>query len=406
LVLVALAPAWAFAQEPPPPVTFSAYGTLGLIHSSEHNADYLVDAFQSNGAGRTHEWSGAADTRLGLQLTATFTPRVSAVVQVLSQQNFEGSYRPIVEWANVKYEITPDFSVRAGRVVLPIFMVTDTRRVGYANPWVRPPAELYSLVPLTSNDGVDASFRARIGEATNTIQATAGRSDSDFPNSGGFNAGTAKVRDLTAIVDAFEWNNAVLRFSYGTAKLTIDAQEPLFAAFRQFGPPGTAISDRYSVNDRRVTFVGIGASYDPGPWFAMTEWARFDTHSLLGTKSAWYVSGGYRIGKVTPYATYARIKADSATSDPGLPLAGLPPQVLPTAVFLNTVLNQQLNLLPQQHTVSVGVRWDFARSAALKVQYDRVEVAPGSLGMFGNFGPDYQPGGRANLFSVAVDFVY
>src|SRR5256885_12891838 len=56
-------------------------------------------------------------------------------------------------------------------------------------------------------------------------------------------------------------------------------------------------------SDLKVDFVGIGASYDPGKWFAMAEWARFDTHSILGARTAWYASGGYRFGKITPYAT-------------------------------------------------------------------------------------------------------
>ena len=158
--------------------------------------------------------------------------------------------------------------------------------------------------------------------------------------------------------------------------------------------------------DRKVNFVGIGASYDPGQWFVMGEAAKFDTHSIVGAKKAWYASGGYRFGKLTPYVTYARIKADSNTSDPGLSLAGLPPQAIPTAVFLNQTLNAQLNLLPQQSTASLGLRWDFLKNAALKLQYDRVDLDPGSRGTFGNVQPDFQPGGRVQLYSAAVDFVF
>ena len=60
--------------------------------------------------------------------------------------------------------------------------MTDSRKIGYANPWVRPPVEVYRLVPVTSNDGVDVSYRLRVRSATNTFQVTAGRSDSRFPN--------------------------------------------------------------------------------------------------------------------------------------------------------------------------------------------------------------------------------
>jgi hypothetical protein len=407
LCLAVLQAAAAHAQDSTlPQVTLSGYGTIGAAHSDEDRADYLVDLFKPNGPGRTRSWSADADSRLGLQASALLTPRFSAVVQVLAQQRFDNTYRPTVEWANVKYQVTPDFSIRGGRVVLPVFMVTDTRRVGYSNPWIRPPVELYSLVPVTSNDGFDASYRFVAGGYSNTAQLSIGRSDSKFPNSSGFEAGTAKVRNLVALNDAIERGFATVRLSVGRASLTIDALRPLFDAFRQFGPAGEDIAARYSVDGRHVTFVGVGASYDPGTWFAMAEWARFRTNSVAGSKSAWYASGGYRFNQLTPYVTYARIKADTNTSDPGLPLAGLPPQLAPVAAFLNASLNEQLNLLPVQDTISAGVRWDFAKNAALKIQYDRIKLGANSRGTFGNFAPDFQPGVRVQLFSAAVDFVF
>jgi hypothetical protein len=389
-----------------PQLTLSGYGTAGVVHSDNDQADYLVDAFKPNGPGYTRRTSADVDSRLGVQAALQLTTRFSAVVQVLAEQRYDNSYRPDVEWANLKYQLTPDLAVRAGRVVLPVFMVTESRRIGYANPWVRPPVEMYSLVPVTHSDGVDASWRIAPGGFTNTVQVTVGRTESKFPNAAGFEAGSAKVRDLISVNDTFESGFLTLRAIYGSARLTIEAFEPFGDALRQFGPQGIALADKYGVVDRRADFVGIGASYDPGQWFLMGEAARFDTHSVVGAKKAWYLSGGYRFGKLTPYVTYASIKADSNTSDPGLSLDGLPPQVLPTALFLNATLNQQLNLLPQQNTVSLGMRWDFYKNAALKLQYDRVDLDPGSRGTFGNVQPGFQPGGKVQLFSAAVDFVF
>jgi hypothetical protein len=405
--VAALCATLSHAQESEAPqFTLSGYGTVGLMRSDNDRADYLVDAFRPNGPGYTRRTSADADSRLGLQLSTQLTPRLSAVVQVLSQQRYDNSYRPSVEWANVKYAVTPDLSVRAGRVVLPAFMVTDTRLVGYSNPWIRPPVEMYGMVPVTHNDGFDASYRFTTGRATHTFQLTLGRSDSRFPDASGFDAGTAEVRDLVAGNHTIESGPASLRLSAGQAKLTIAAFRPLFDAYRQFGASGAAIAERYSVDDRRVTFLGLGASYDTGRWFAMAEWARFDTHSVLGAKNAWYASGGYRFAKVTPYATYARIKADSHTSDPGVPLAGLPPEAAATATYLNAILNARLGVLPLQNTLSVGARWDLARNAALKLQYDRVRLRGGARGTFGNVQPDFPPGGRVGLLSAALDFVF
>jgi len=404
----------AFASVAAPPAkaddrplfSFSGYGTIGAAHSSNDQADYLVDEFKPNGPGHTRRWSADVDTRLGLQGLAQFTPQLSAVVQVITQQRYDDTYRPEVEWANVKYQATPDFSVRAGRVVLPIYMVTDSRRVGYANPWVRPPVEVYSMVPVTHVDGIDANYRALVGDTTARLEVTVAQSDSHFPGASGFTPGVAKARGIFALVGTVERGFATFRANWGRADLTIDSFGPFADAFRQFGPVGEDIVNRYSVDRRNVDFIGLGATYDPGRWFVTGEWAKFDTHSILGDKSAWYVSGGHRFGKWTPYLTYAAIKADSRTSDPGLPLAGLPPQAAATAAFLDQTLNQTLGLIPQQHTASIGVRWDFARSAALKLQLDEVRVDSGSRGTFGNFQPGFAPGSSARIFSAVVDFVF
>jgi len=169
---------------------------------------------------------------------------------------------------------------------------------------------------------------------------------------------------------------------------------------------GAALADKYGVQDKRVDFIGVGATYDPGIWFVTGEWANFDTRSVIGKKDGWYVSGGRRFGKATPYATYARMKADSNTSDPGLNLAGLAPPLAALGAQLNGILNTQLGAIPQQSTVSLGVRWDFTRNLALKVQIDRVSLGSASHGTFGNLQPGFQSGARVQLFSANVDFVF
>jgi hypothetical protein len=394
------------ARADTPTFSFSGYGTLGLVHSSDDRADYLVDPFKPTGPGYTRAWSADVDSRVGAQVTANIAPRFSAVVQVIAQQRYDDTYKPELEWANVKFEVTPDLSVRGGRVVLPIFMVTDSRRVGFANPWVRPPVEVYGLVPLTTSDGADATWRLPWGDVNNTLQLTVGRANPKFPSQPTIGTGTAQVRGITAIADTIEFGPTTARLSYGRARLTISAFDPLFDAFRQFGPPGEDIATRYEVDDRKVDFVGVGVVHDPGRWFVMAEWAKFDTHSIIGARSAWYASGGYRFGNVTPYVTYAASRAVSSTSDPGLNPAFFPPTVVPVVATLNATLNTSLAALGVQKSASIGVRWDVMRNLAAKLQYDHVKRGAGSPGTFGNIQPGFEPGGKAGIFSVAVDFVF
>jgi hypothetical protein len=387
-----------------PWLSFGGFGTLGVVHSSEDNAEYTGSTLTPTGAGYGHSWSAGIDSLIAAQVIVNVTTKLSAVLQVLAQQNFNGSYTPQIEWANIKYEFTPDFDVRIGRTALPIFMFTDTRNITYTSPWARLPIELYDLVPVDTNDGIDASYRTHIGGVTNTVQFTAGGSDTRFPTSDG--PGTVHARGLRAISDTFEQGFATLRFTYGRSRVTIAKFDPLFDAFRQFGPQGVAIADRYAVDDRAVNFFGLGASYDPGDWFVMSEFGHFTSHSLPGDETGWYVSGGPRLGKFTPFATYAARKVESNRSDPGLTVAALPPFLAGAATELNATLNAELELSAVQTTISTGVRWDFIKNMDCKLQVDHTRNGAGSAGILEDLQPGFKPGGTVNLISATVDFVF
>jgi hypothetical protein len=171
---------------------FDAFGTLGLAHSSEDQADFTRSILVPYGAGASDTLSPKVDSVLAGQLTARFTPRLSAVVQVVSEYRHDDSWTPRLEWANLKYELTPELAVGVGRIASPIFMLTDTRRLAYALPWIRPPIEVYELYPVTSNDGVNALWTSRIGDTTHVLEVSYGRSDSKYSRNG--QSGVAEAR--------------------------------------------------------------------------------------------------------------------------------------------------------------------------------------------------------------------
>jgi hypothetical protein len=382
--------------------SFSGFGTLGVVHSSENKADFTSSIFKPQGAGYSHRWSADVDSLIAGQVTANLTPRLSAVLQVISEQNSDNSYRPHVEWANIKYQFTPDFSVRVGRIVLPAFLLSDTRKVGYATAWVRPPVEVYQLLPVTSNDGVDASYRLHFGEFTNTVQGSIGNNDTKLTNNGGY----SKARDSWGISNTTEYGPLTVHIAYLKTNLTVESINPLFNAFRQFGPEGIAIADKYDPANKPFPFLGLGASYDPGNWFVMGEWGHAKRNSVLGDNTAWYASGGYRFEKFTPYLIYADAKVDSNTSDPGLTVSALPPFLAGPATGLNAALNAILGSATVQNTISIGGRWDFMKNAAFKLQFDHTRIGAGSPGVLSNTQPGFQPGGKVNVFSATVDFVF
>jgi Gram-negative porin len=406
IILVALlwypAAAPAAAEDPGASMfSVSAFGTLGVVHSSEDNADFTASSEQPNGAGYSHSWSPDVDSRLGAQATAHFTPQLSAMLQVISEQLYDKTFKPHVEWANITYQPTPEFSVRLGRIVLPTFLISDSRKVGYANPWVRPPVELYALSPVFDSDGADVNYQMQVGKLVNTLVGTYGNTHFGTPGGGELDA-----KRLWVIADTVEYGPLTLHIAYQQSSYTFHFLDPLFDAFRQFGPQGAALADKYDLDNKSAQLITAGAMYDPGKWFVTGEWAKRNMHSAIVESTAWYLSGGYRLAKFTPYMTYAKVKADGNTSDPGLNVSALPPFLAGPANGLNAGLNTTLGMTAVQNTISVGSRWDFMKNTDLKLQYDHIDLGSGSAGTLVNVQPGFQPGGTVNLFSIAIDFVW
>jgi hypothetical protein len=392
----------ASAEAPGAPMfSFSGFGTLGAVHSNEDHADFS-SVLKPNGAGYTHRWSTDVDSRIAGQINARFTSQLSAMVQVISEQLYDNTYRPQVEWANLKYQPTREISFRVGRIVLPGFLVSDFRKVGYANPWVRPPHEVYTLSPVNNSDGVDAIYRLVVGGFVQSVSASYGKTDVKVP--GGT---SADVRRLWTISESVEYGAATVHLSFVQGRFTFTQLdlETLFRALRQFGPQGSALADRYDVDDKLVRLIGLGAMYDPGGWFVMGEWGKRDLNSVFGKSTAWYASGGYRVARFTPYLTYAAVTANSNTSDAGLTVSALPAVLAGPATALNAGLNAALGQIAVQRTISVGMRWDIVNKVDFKLQYDYTRLGAGSAGTLSNLQPGFQRGGSVSLFSVVIDFV-
>lgn len=398
----ALAAGAAQASEQDGPTwTFGGFGTVGVTHSDYDQADYTSSILKGNGAGATDTWSPNLDTRLGAQLGVTFNKKWSAVVQVVSEQRYSGSYKPAVEWVNVKYQATPDLSLRVGRIALPIFLAADYRKAGYAIPWVRTPVEVYGGVPISNNDGADMVYRWQTGDIKHVTQAFVGKTHIHLTDT--THVGAKSIFGLTHTV---EHGPLTLRASAFRATLNTNILRELFDGFRQFGPQGVAIANKYDVIDKRMDGLAVGLNYDPGQWFLTAEGGTVDGHSFLGRSRGLFASAGYRYRSFTPYLTYSRTDARSPTTDPGLSTAGLPPAYAYVAMQLNAGLAETLKTRASQTSVSAGMRWDFRSDMAFKVQYDRVMTRDGTRGTLINLEPGFKSGTPVHVTSAVLDVVF
>ncbi len=384
-----------------PAWTFGGFGTVGVVHADTTEADFTTSVLRAHGAGHTRRWSPDVDSRLGAQLGVTLDKQWSGVIQLVTEQRRSGSYRPQLEWANIKYQATPDLSLRIGRIALPIFLAADYRKVGYAYPWVRTPVEVYGAVPNSSSDGADLSYRWQAGGVKYVTQAMYGRTELRLNEEN-----VVKGRRLAGVSHTAESGALSGRIGVFTGEMTVNIGDDLFGGLRQFGAPGLALVQKYEIDHKRFSAITAGANYDPGDWFVMGEVGRFNAHSFLGKTVTRYFSAGYRIASFTPYVAYASVDAKSPTRDPGLSTAGLPPPHAQAARALNAGLDALLKTIPIQTTLTAGVRWDVRTDMALKLQYDRVKPRDGSRGTLLVLQPGFRSDTSINVASFALDFVF
>jgi hypothetical protein len=358
-----------------PTFSFAGFGTLSAVHSSERNADFTATFFQPNGAGATRRWSGDVDSRLGAQVTANFTSQLEGVLQVVSEQEWNSSYRPTIEWANLRYSFTPDFSVRAGRIILPAYMYSQSRKVGYATPWVRPPAGIYLRFPVTNADGVDLEGRFHIKGATNRTTLFYGNNRSKVPGGAAFPDGnrteSKNIRGVSHDVDFGRW-------AFHATYMTLRVDFLTTAEFLRESTP--LVDEARKLTHSHFQFKTIAASYDSGDWFIIGE-AKRSSSPFTGKIGAWVTTVGYRINDFTPFLGYASEKY----------LGGEFSLILPKS---------------DKKVVTAGVRWDFMKNVDLKLQYDQLRLASNSQGLLVNPTSEYQPGGKVHVTSIALDFVF
>jgi len=399
----------AFAQEAEgPTVKISGFGTGALTWSNTDQAEF----------GRPNQASGArksprtgVDSNLGLQADVGVNSWLSFTAQGLVRRDAEDDYGAELAWAFAKAKINDHFSVRVGRIGLPAFMISDYRNVGYANTFLRPPVEMYAQVPFNGLDGIDATYQQSFGDTSVTGQLAYGGTEAKI--AGGY---TGKAKKMSALTVVAEHGPFTARFGRVDGKISITGSVPLATLLGGLRAAGTGyrfpqlnvLADQLDPTDKKASFTSVGLGMDWNNVVVQTEFAKRKVDAYVNDTTSWYVMGGYRFGRVLPYFIQSKVKIDGtpANTVPTSCAAAYGPACGPTMAALRAGVAR----LPytgtgqgEQSTTSIGVRWDFYRSLALKAQVDRVKPAVGSgllLNPSAGFNRDVTVG------AVAVDFVF
>lgn len=369
---VALLPTFAQAE-----LKLSGYGsiiagkTLGTVNDplnpGETRDEILTADFYDVGQ-YTNDLTFKAESILAVQGTYAFSDDFSFTAQLVAKG--VDDFRPEFDWYYVTYQASENLTLMAGRRNIPMYYFSEFAEVGYAYPWMRPPANLYWW-QVTQFDGIHASYSFDLGGYYNNITAFYGN---EYSNENvemlyydKLYGGTARtVNEFWTDILGFNWNmsgdNFDLRFVYFTNDRDRET-------IQQDGSisPYTPFSQ---------TFMGFGGSVNISKFTVLFDMNFVEYDDERGTEFPTYlVSLVYHMDEIQPYISYS--KADHE----------------------RTKANPPTEDLEEHYMLSYGVRYDFLPNAAFKIQYD-VFVDQG-----------YEPSGWAyhgdsKTITMGVDFVF
>lgn len=382
--------------DPESKFSYGGFGTVGLAHNSTAGAEFIRDILQPRGVA--HGWSADVDSRLGLQASFRPTREIETIVQAVSLYNDKGSYRPELTWAFISYSPDPGLSTRIGRLGWDVYMLSDSRNVGYSYLWVRPPVDYFGPLQIAHLDGADATFKRTLGGGLASAKLYAGRVRQRLPTPDGseFDISGSKVAGATVDYRRGDW---FLRLGY--SRVDLDSEfpglVPLLSALRGIGTPqSAALASDLAFDGKSIRNLIAGVAWEHESWQAQLSYNRKDSGALAlrRTDSAYFLLGR-RIGEWTGFGTLAATWSPASRASTGLPTPN-PLDDAAGAILAGTRSDQR--------SLSLGARYDFARNVDLKLQVDRVHVLHDATFLWRNPRTDWD--GRATVVSIALDFVF
>jgi hypothetical protein len=152
-------------------LNLSGFGTLAggaVVDGDGYIADYPNLGVYDDG------FDIGQETRLGLQGTAKFDDKLSATLQVMTRAS--NDFELEVEWLYATLKVADGTNLQAGRMRMPVYYYSEYMDVGYAFPWVRIPADAYSL-DATNFNGIKLNHNFSSGETDFMLSLYTGKED-------------------------------------------------------------------------------------------------------------------------------------------------------------------------------------------------------------------------------------
>jgi len=401
LILFLTAPAKADDQYPK--LSVKGFGTIGYTYSDTDQIGFYRDRTQTQEVKKALEVS--TDSRLGVQLDLQINDFWQASTQFIVRDHAGDFFEQNLDWAYLRWHLTEDVSVRFGRMGVDSFLLSDYRNVGYAYPWMRPPHEFYTNIPISHFDGIDIKKTMSLEDGYLSVKAHAGYTATNLSEEYADLELEGPIAGLNIVYESGNWRT---RAGYTYIRQVKEIQlQTLISAINDpvnnfVIPDINKLTPLLSVKNRNLHFMSLGTAYDDGTWLIHTEASYIDTQDRFNPDVASaYFSIGRRISKFTLYTVYGI--SHSFQKKVTVPDALFPvPALIKLQQSVDAVINDNGT---DEQSLSVGLRWDFHPQVAFKAQWSHYWLADDGAALW------QKPESReipdnVNVISFGFDFIF
>lgn len=361
-------------------VTFGVFGNLGLVTSSSDELGYRGE-INSQEAVFKGDFDIQKHSKLGAQLEYVATDAFDIFAQALFHAEDDLDLDSALNIMFLRYRINDNFSVRVGRTPFDLFLLTEYRDVDFAYPWAKLPQEVYGLLPPRNMDGIDIIYRRTVESVEFRTKLSYGRTEYNLNDD--FSIDMNDFFNVSAELGDYHWS-AAIRYT----RTTLDNLNPLVspvantvAGLQGIWNFADTIIEDFSVNQISAEYLSIGGRYDWDNLTVYTELARVfgDESELFKQVNNGYISLSYRTDVFEHFIGFAYTNSDSFTAnivdDLAVPIHLLPIETIGLINALDSQLKLNLNgFSPNQHTFSIGTRWNYSQNVVFKAQIDTTSI--------------------------------
>ncbi len=396
-------------------LTFSGFGTLGIMSSDSSRYGSRLDISQSDGSFNNHiDYKNS--TALGLQLDYSLNNNTHFVFQSVYKNQSHLDLDTTTRLAFVQYSPAANWSLRVGRTAIDLFLLTQFRDVGFGYTWAHAPTEVYGLVPFRHRDGADITYQSKLLGHNLVTSIFAGQSRAsiatyDFKT----HIDLAEVYGLSFNLNAYNWS---LQWRYSNASLNTDNVsyygliEGLTAisqipGFNSIWPNHEITLINLENTNEKIDYISFAGQYDWQRWSYLIEASTLQPkQEIISDTTAAYASVIYHDDNTSYYGVYSVVLSNGINIDnQNVDLAAL--SNIPGGIDIYEGVEIAFSFYSaSQSTLSLGWRWNISSNLALKFQWDHTQIDAHGGAIWLNKELSTSPKASVNTLFSNVSFIF